>query len=90
MAYKILLSKKSEKQLNKISKNNQKSIAVSIEQLVEFTVKSQSINIKKLKTPFPGYRKRVGNYRILFEVITEQKEIKIYKIGHRKDIYRIK
>ena len=86
--YKILLSKKSERQLNKISKNDQKKIARSIGELASFSEKTKLRNVKKLKTPFPGFRKRNGNYRILFEVIEENKKIIIYKIGHRKDIYR--
>ena len=87
MKYKILLSKKSEKQLNKISKHNQHLVAVAINELMDFSDKNIS-NIKKLKTPFPGYRKRVGNYRILFEVIEKESQIIIYKIGHRRDVYR--
>jgi len=87
MTYKILLSKKSYKQLNKIVKNDQKKIAKSVEELTSFSDKDLR-NIKKLKTPFPGYRKRVGNYRILFEVIKEKRRVVIYKIGHRKDIYK--
>lgn len=87
MSYNILLSKKSEKQLSKISKNEQLLIARAISELASFSKKT-SRNIKKMKTSFPGYRKRVGNYRILFEVDEGEGKIIIYKIGHRRDIYR--
>ena len=87
MRYNILLSKKAEKQLNKINKNEQLLIAKSISELVSFS-KRISRNIKNMKTPFPGYRKRVGNHRILFEINEGEKKIIIYKIGHRRDIYR--
>jgi mRNA interferase RelE/StbE len=87
MQYNILLSKKAEKQLNRISKKEQLLVAKAIEELIKFSRRS-SRNIKKMKTPFPGYRKRVGNYRILFEIEDSEKKIVIYKIGHRRDIYR--
>ena len=87
MKYSILLSGRAEKQLNKIAKKEQKLIARGISDLIKFS-ETTSGNIKKLKTPFPGYRKRVGNYRILFEVDKGAKRIIIYKIGHRKDIYK--
>jgi mRNA interferase RelE/StbE len=87
MQYNILLSKKAEKQLNRISKKEQLLVAKAIEELIKFSRRS-SRNIKKMKTPFPGYRKRVGNYRILFEIVDSEKKIVIYKIGHRRDIYR--
>ncbi|HHB91097.1 MAG TPA: hypothetical protein ENK60_07280 [Anaerolineae bacterium] len=34
----------------------------------------------------PEYRLRVGDYRILFEV--EEDQIVIYRVRHRKDVYR--
>ena len=43
-------------------------------------------DIKKLKTPFVGYRLRKGDYRIIFEI--EKKEIIISSIKHRKDAYK--
>jgi mRNA interferase RelE/StbE len=42
-------------------------------------------NIKKLRQADFGYRLRMGDYRILFDV--EDDTIVIQKIGHRKDIY---
>ena len=42
---------------------------------------------KKLKNR-PGFRLRVGNYRVIYDVLTEDKQIVVYEVGHRKDIYR--
>ncbi|OQX80905.1 MAG: addiction module antitoxin RelB [Candidatus Omnitrophica bacterium 4484_70.1] len=40
-----------------------------------------------LKRGLYGYRKlRVGDYRIIYKV--EKKNILIFKIGHRKEVYR--
>lgn len=35
-----------------------------------------------------GYRIRKGNYRILFTVDEAAKTISIFRIGHRRDVYR--
>ncbi len=35
-----------------------------------------------------GWRIRVGDYRILYTIDTDQEIIKIYHIGHRRDVYR--
>ena len=35
-----------------------------------------------------GYRVRVGDYRILYDVIDRQLIIRVLKLGHRRDIYR--
>ncbi|MFV1975864.1 MAG: type II toxin-antitoxin system RelE/ParE family toxin [Candidatus Scalindua sp.] len=43
-------------------------------------------NVKRLTNTEPEYRLRVGDYRVLFEV--EGEVIVVYRIRHRKDIYR--
>ena len=42
--------------------------------------------VHKLKPPFPGYRIRFGDYRMMFEV--GPNSIRIYKIKNRKNAYR--
>ncbi len=43
-------------------------------------------DVKRLADFYPEYRLRVGDYRVLFEV--EGSNVIIYRIRHRKDIYR--
>ena len=43
-------------------------------------------DVKKLTNFTPEYRLRVGDYRVLFEA--ENDKIIIYRIRHRKEIYR--
>lgn len=51
------------------------------------------------ETPFPfgsqklagsehTYRIRVGDYRVLYEVLTGAKTVEIQRVRHRKDVYR--
>jgi len=35
-----------------------------------------------------GYRIRQGNYRILYTVNDEAHQISVYRIGHRREVYR--
>ena len=35
-----------------------------------------------------AYRIRVGDYRILYEINEEEREVLVYRIAHRKDVYR--
>ena len=43
-------------------------------------------DVKQLTNFSPEYRLRIGDYRVLFEV--EQNKIAIYRIRHRKDVYK--
>lgn len=35
-----------------------------------------------------GYRTRVGDYRILYEIDDENQMVMIYRVKHRRDVYR--
>ena len=43
-------------------------------------------DVKKLKGSQNEYRLRVGDYRVLFELVGRR--IVVYTVGQRKDIYR--
>ncbi len=81
--HKLLFTKRAEKEFASLPQVVQKRIAEAFEELITLGVKAS--NIKKLQTPFPGFRKRVGNYRILFEINIEI--IIIYRITKRSEAY---
>jgi len=35
-----------------------------------------------------GWRIRVGDYRVIYEIDDRSREVMIYRVQHRKDIYR--
>lgn len=45
-------------------------------------------NSKKLSGGGSRWRIRVGDYRILYEIDDSQKVVKVYRIAHRKEVYR--
>jgi mRNA interferase RelE/StbE len=45
-------------------------------------------NSRKLAGGAPKWRIRTGDYRILYEIDERRKMVKIYRIAHRKDVYR--
>jgi mRNA interferase RelE/StbE len=45
-------------------------------------------NSKKLSGGGSRWRIRVGDYRILYEINDSQKIIKVYRVAHRKEVYR--
>lgn len=82
MEYSVSLTLTAEKDILRLEKSIRKEIADALDSLT----KNPFANIKKLKTPLPGYRLRVGDHRILFAV--EKHSITVYSIKHRKDVYR--
>ena len=83
--FRIVYAKSVEKDLRRISPPSLQKIKKELENLERFPDLPQ---IKQLKNhPIADYRLRVGNYRILFDVNWDEKEIYVLKIGHRKDVY---
>ena len=35
-----------------------------------------------------GYRLRIGDYRVIYQVDTENKVVVVYHVRHRKDAYK--
>jgi mRNA interferase RelE/StbE len=49
------------------------------------------IKPKTLTGEFAGlYKLRVGDYRVLYEILREEQVIVIHIVGHRREIYREK
>lgn len=81
--YTAVLSKKAQKQLDKLSD----SIANPIfEAIAELEKNPRPHGCKKLKDRV-GYRVRVGNYRIIYDIIDSHLIVDIITLGHRKDVY---
>ena len=37
---------------------------------------------------YPGWRIRIGEYRVIYEIDDATKVVTVLKVGHRKEIYR--
>ena len=81
--YTVVLSKKAQKQLDKLSDNIAKPIFDAIAGLEE---NPRPSGYRKLKER-DGYRIRVGNYRIIYDIYDTELVVDIITLGHRKDIY---
>lgn len=43
--------------------------------------------VKKLEEG-KGWRIRVGNYRIVYTIDDSARQVTVFKVGHRRDVYR--
>ncbi len=74
-----------KKDIPKLSEEWRSKIKKSIEN--KLTISPELFG-KPLRRSLKGYRKlRVGDYRVIFRI--ERLTIKIFVIGHRKDVYNI-
>ena len=85
MAYSIQWNKDAEKDLSKLQKQDASRIVRKVEQmLVQEPYKLGTA----LKGRFLGlHRYRVGNYRVIYEIVDEKVLVMVLQIGHRSKIY---
>ncbi len=79
----VKIDDKAIKDLTKIHKAEVNKIFSKIEELEKFP---QVPNLKKLTNFHPPYRLRVGNYRVLFDVVNDK--LTVYRVKHRKESYK--
>lgn len=84
MKYALLINPKVEKVLSKIEAKMALKIRDKIRELADDPRPASS---KKLEGHENAYRKRVGDYRIIYEIYAQKVLILIVNIGHRKEIY---
>lgn len=82
MKYLIELRPKAAKDLRSLDRTTAERITKAIRALEN----DLAGDVKKLKDFDPAYRLRVGEYRVLFDVVSDQ--IEIYRIRHRSEVYK--
>jgi len=83
MRYKIVYTKRAEKDISKLDWEAKVEIKKALERYAEDPLNYAR---KMIDIAFGTYRFRVGDYRIIFDI--EGNELVILRVGHRRKIYR--
>lgn len=85
MAFRIEWKKSTRKDLRKLPSAMVDKIIAAVEGLAE---KPFPHGVEKLSGSEHAYRIRLGDYRIVYEVVVELNLVEIQRVRHRKDVYR--
>ena len=81
--YQLRIEKAVLKTLEKINETYYSKIKLAILSLAK---NPRPTGFKKLKGR-DGFRIRVGNYRIIYEIFDDILNVDVIEMGHRKDVY---
>jgi mRNA interferase RelE/StbE len=84
-SYSLQWRASTRKDLQKLSKQDAARILQAVEGLVEDQTPHGS---EKLKGSDHTYRIRVGDYRVIYEILSSTQTIEFQRVRHRKDVYR--
>ncbi len=83
--HEVLLEHGAEKDLNRLAPDVFRRVVDAIRGLKNSTRPSGS---KKLAGSPGGWRIRVGDYRIIYEIDDRAKCVRILRVRHRREVYR--
>jgi len=84
MIYQMIIPNAVQKQIKKLPRENQSNI---LDCLVKLQTNPRPSGYLKMKNT-EGYRIRMGDYRILYDIDDQEQKITLRKIGHRRDVYK--
>jgi mRNA interferase RelE/StbE len=85
MAYRVEVKSQAEKALAAIPNPHRRRIAKAIDGLAQ---QPRPAGCTKLAGVDNAYRIRVGDYRIVYQIMDRVLIVYIIRVAHRKDIYR--
>ena len=85
MSYTVIIENKAQKDFLRLLPPYDNSIKKAIDGLVN---DPRPHGAKKLSGAADGYRVRTGDYRILYTIDDQKKIVTIYRIRHRREVYR--
>ena len=84
MAFQVIIKKSVEKELDSLSAKLRERI---IQRLLALEENPRPQGVKKLQGE-ESYRLRIGDYRALYSIDDKKKEVLVYAVGHRREVYR--
>ena len=84
MTYEILIERSAQRSLSKIPPTDQDRIIDAIHKLQS---NPRPAGVQKLGGR-EAWRIRVGDYRIIYEINDEARNILVVTLGHRREVYR--
>lgn len=82
--YKVEFTSNAAKEFRKLDGTTQKRIAVVIKGL---TTNPRPSGVKKLAGYDTAYRIRVGDHRVIYDVIDETLLVEVFRVRNRRDAY---
>lgn len=86
--YNVLSERRAEKDLKIILKTDVKLFNAICAEVLKLKANPKPFGSHKLSGGSNYFRIRVGDYRVVYEVNEKDKTVLLYRIRHRKDIYK--
>ena len=83
--YSVVVARRAIRSIARLPRQDQRRVQAAIDLLAD---EPRPPGCVALAGEESVYRVRIGNYRILYEVIDARLVIQVVRVGHRRDVYR--
>lgn len=83
--YEIVLGKTAEDDLKRLPKDVYRRTAIKLRSLSD---NPRPPGCRKIAGSANDWRQRIGDYRIIYEIDDAALKVLVYRIKHRRDVYR--
>jgi mRNA interferase RelE/StbE len=84
VSYSLSILRRAQKELAQISHGDYERVVEAIRDLTE---NPRPVGCRKLAAR-EGWRIRVGDFRVIYEIDDRQRSVTVLHIGNRRDVYR--
>jgi mRNA interferase RelE/StbE len=84
VSYSLSILRRAQKELAQISRGDYERVVEAIRDLAD---SPRPVGCRKL-TSREGWRIRIGDFRVIYEVDDAQRSVTVLHVGHRRDVYR--
>ncbi|MBN3924243.1 type II toxin-antitoxin system RelE/ParE family toxin [Nostoc sp. NMS4] len=85
MTYEVKFTKGARKMFKKLSQELQYRIQPKIDEL---SIEPRPNGVKKLQGEENTYRIRVGDYRVIYDILDDVLLVNVIDVGHRSKVYK--
>ena len=83
MAYRVEIADRALKEAKALPRDVRERLVAALDDL---SAEPRPPSARKL-TNHPGYRVRKGDYRILYTIDDEARVVRVFRMGHRREVY---
>lgn len=83
--YRVLLERAAERDLSRLSHQMHERVIAAVREL---QMNPRPAGCRKLVGSRRDWRIRVGDFRVLYEILDQERIVRVNRVRHRKEVYR--
>jgi mRNA interferase RelE/StbE len=84
MTYRLAILRRAQKELVQLPSSSYQRVVDAVRDLAEDPRPPGCLKLSGRE----GWRIRIGDYRVVYEIDDEERSVTVLHIGHRRDVYR--